>query len=388
MADRRQAGRRTPSEPPERAGDGTGASGRSDGQLRLSSDVQLIEIGPARPPCSVAEREIAESVLRRMRRAGWKPAAERVRAPTSPTWAPLVRALFRVWAAAFLAAGWPIATIALGAGAILGGIPPVAGLLRFIPLLGSPSRNVVGVKRGTDRDARPLVVVAHLDTHPTAGAPLNKVHVFLAAGSGWLALIAGIAARPGIAGWRTAAALIAAESVLTLAWLTRFELKTPREVPDDNTSGLLALARVAELIDGSQLRDTWLVATTAGTAGGYGLIGFFKMHPALKKAWVVEIDALGSGEVVASPFSARFPHPGTPSALTKALVGAAREAGDPLAVRRTQMRHSDARVALRRRVGAISLTAGLVQPAGVVPEGPDPANAERAARVVAGLANG
>jgi hypothetical protein len=346
--------------------------------------LQVAELVPSRPPCSLAEREAAEAVHAQMRRLDLRPVIERTRAPTSPTWAPLLRALLRVWAVAFLAAGWPAATIAFGALSILGGIPAVAGLVRYIPLLGAPARNVVAARRGTDPDSRPIVVSAHLDTHPTAGAPLRRPHVYLAAASGWVTLIAGIASRPGVAGWRPAAAFVAAESVATLVWLARQELATPTDPPDDNTSGLLALVRLAELVsDGSQLHNVWMVATAAGTSGSYGLTSFFRQHADLRQAWLIEIDSLSTGEVIASPYGPLFPHPGTSPQLVRAVVEAARSTGDPLMVRRVRRPHSDARAALRLRVPAITLTGGLRPPAGGL--GPDPANAERAARIVDSL---
>jgi hypothetical protein len=348
---------------------------------RLTPEALLPDLGASRPPCSVAEREIAEAVRRRLRACGLRPVLERVRAPSSPTWAPLLRALTRVWAAAFLAAGWPEATMGLAAAAILGGLPGAAGLIRFVPLLGARSANVVALRRGTDRKSQPLIIAAHLDTHTTAGAPMNRFHVFGAATSAWVALVAAYLGRPGGSVWRVVAALVAAESVATLAWLSGREIATPKQPPDDNTSGVLALIRAAERASDAQtLHDVWFVGTGAGTSGSYGMTSFLRAHRELNDAWVVEIDALGGGEVVAAPFPSRFPYPGTPAALTRAVSAAARESGDPMMVRRVYRPHSDARAALRRRVGAIVLTGGIRPPSGAL--GPDPANAERAARVV------
>jgi hypothetical protein len=179
--------------------------------------------------------------------------------------------------------------------------------------------------------------------------------------------------------------VIAAEGVLTLAWLARRELAKPHVPPDDNTSGLMAIARIAELATETRpICDLWLVASGAGTAGGCGITTFLRLHRDLRRAWVVEIDALGSGEVVASPVPPRFPHPGTPAALTRALVAAAQSSGDPLDVRRVRRPHSDARAALRHRTPAITLTAGILHPSRE--PGPDAANAARAARIVLELA--
>jgi hypothetical protein len=55
-----------------------------------------------------------------------------------------------------------------------------------------------------------------------------------------------------------------------------------------------------------------------------------------------------------------------------------------MSVRRLRRPHSDARAALRMRTPAITLTAGLRPPD--LEAAPDVANAERAARVVDGLA--
>ena len=236
---------------------------------------------------------MAGVVTRRMRRTGLRPTQEAVRVPTSATWAPLIRALLRVWSAAFLAAGWPLVAVGLAGAAVVGGMPAVAGLVRFIAILGAGGSNVVASRRGTDRSSRPLVVFAHLDTHPTQGEPLRRAHVFAAAASGWLALVAGVAARPP-SDWRPAAAVVAAESVFTLAWLARGELAKVT-TPDDSTSGLLALLRLAELVtDAPHSRDVWLVATTGGTSGSHGARTFLKRRHDLRTSWVVEVDALGA----------------------------------------------------------------------------------------------
>jgi hypothetical protein len=269
-------------------------------------------------------------------RLGYQPVVETVRAPTSPSWVPLLRALARVWAAAFLAAGFAAPARALAVFAVLGGLPAISRALRFVPLLGGASQNVVVRVRGSFADARPVVVIAHTDTHPTNGAPLARWHRLIAAASGFGVLVASI--------WwpdaRAIAGVIAAEALLTLAWLARRELARPHLPPDDNTSGLMTLARIADLTMATQpLRDVWLVATGAGTAGGCGVASFLHVHRELRRAWIVEIDALGSGEVVASPVPPRFPHGGTPSALVRALVSAARASGDPLDVRRVRRPH-------------------------------------------------
>lgn len=340
------------------------------------------DLRPSRPPCSVSEREAAQAVAARIRHHGLALTFEHARAPTSPTWVPLLRALLRLWSVAFLAAGWPNIALGLAAASVAGGVGRIAGLVRFVPLLGARAGNVVALRIGSDDGAKPLVVTAHLDTHPTEGMPLRRVHRFVAATSGGLAtLAAAVATRPGVAAWRGAAVLVSCEAVFTMVLLAVRELQTPDEAPDDNTSGLLALVRVAALVaEGSPSHDVWIVATGAGTTGSYGLDAFLRARPDLRDAWLVEIDALGTGEMVASPCAARFPRPGTPSPLVRAVVAAARDAGDPLAVRRVRRSHSDARAALRRRVPAIVLTAGLHPPAGGT--GPDPANAERAARIV------
>ncbi len=309
---------------------------------------------------------------------------EALRVPTSATWAPLLRALLRLWAAAFLAAGWPLVALGLAAAAVAGGVHAVAGLVRFLPVLGGRGENVVALRRGAKRDARPIVVCAHLDTHVTGGAPLGRAHNLITSASGLLVFAASIASTQGT-GWRAVAVLVATESVVTIAWLARLELGTLTGTPDDNTSGLLALVRLADLVaDGSQLRDVWLVATSGATSGNYGITTFLRRHHELKVAWIIEFDALGTGEVIAAPQPSRFPRPGTSNALVKAVSSAARSSGDPLTVRRVPRSHSDARAALRLRASAITLTEGLRPARGGA--GPDPANAERAARIVDTLA--
>ena len=338
-------------------------------------------LAPGRPPCSATEREAAQTLTNDLGRLGLQPVIETVRAPTSPSWVPLLRALARVWAAAFLAAGFVVPARALAAVAVAGGIPMLASSVRFLPLLGGATQNVVVRIRGSSPDARPLVVAAHMDTHPTNGAPLHRWHRLIAGASALAVLVAAFAGP----GARVVAGAVAAEGLLTLAWLARRELAKPHVPPDDNTSGLMALARVADLaVATGPLCDIWLVASGAGTAGGCGITSFLRSRRDLRRAWVIEIDALGSGEVVGSPVPPRFPHPGTPSVLVRALVAAAQSSGDPLSVRRVRRPHSDARAALRYRTPAITLTAGILHPARE--PGPDAANAARAARVVLELA--
>jgi hypothetical protein len=339
------------------------------------------DLAPSRPPCSIAEREAARAVASALRRCGLRPRTIPARAPTSPTWIPLLRALFRVWAAAFLAAQIPLGARILAGLSIAAGLPAIGGLVRFVPLVGATTHNVITSRHGTDRTARPIVVTAHLDTHSTAGRPMTRAHEFVAGLSGWLIFAAAIVGHTSGA-WRPLTALVAAEAVVTLAWLARRELTTPSEIPDDNTSGLIALLRVAELVTESRpLHDVWIAATGAGTSGSYGLTAFLRRRRELRRAWVVEVDALGSGEVVASPFSAHFSHPATPDKLVRAIADASKASGDPLHVRRVRRPHSDARAALRLRTPAIALTAGLRQLA-TQQDGPDVANAERAARVI------
>jgi hypothetical protein len=197
-------------------------------------------------------------------------------------------------------------------------------------------------------------------------------------------LVAAFAGRQAV-GWRTFAGPVAAEAIVTLALLATRELRLPASAGDDNTSGLMALVRTAELcIQAPAAADVWIVATGAATVGGFGVSSFIKEHAGLRTSWIVEIDALGSGEVIASPTPPLLPNPGTPAALVRSIVAAAHASGDPLSVRRIRRPHSDARVALRHRVGAITLTAGILHPARQ--RGPDPANAARAARMIHELA--
>lgn len=291
----------------------------------------------------------------------------------------------RVWAVAFVAAYRPIPALVLAGLAVLAGLPRVAALIRYVPLVGATTQNVVARLEGTDPEARPIVVTAHLDTHPTAGAPMGRARSALGAVLGFAALGAAAAGRPGLPLWRVVTVVVAAEALITIVWLARKELTLVSTMPDDNTSGLLALTSVARLgRDDRPDHDLWIVGSGAGTSGAHGLTEFLSRFSDARRAWVVEIDALGAGEVVASPFPARFPRPGTPPPLVRAIVAAARETGEPISVRRVRRPHSDAQAALRRRTAAIALTGGLHPPAGE--KVPDEANAERAARVVDRLA--
>ena len=343
--------------------------------------IALPELATARPPCSSAERAGAESLQDSLSRIGVAAQIEALRAPTSPTWVPLLRALLRVWAVALVAAYRPVPAIVLAAVSVVAGMPALAALVRYLPLLGDNTQNVVARVAGTDANAPPTIVTAHIDTHPMAAMPMSKTRAALGAGLGLVTLAAAIVGRPDMVVWRAALAIVAVESLVTLTWLARRELARTNEMPDDNTSGLLALISLATLLaEHRPLREVWIVGSGAGTSGGHGVIALLRRYPQLRKGWLIEIDALGAGEVVASPFPARFPGPGTPSPLIRALVGASRETGDLLNVRSIRRSHSDARAALRLRTSAITLTGGVRHPAGE--RVPDAANAERAARVV------
>ncbi len=290
-----------------------------------------------------------------------------------------------MWAVAFVAAYRPVPAIILACLAVITGMRPAAALVRFLPILGNITQNVVTHVAGSDTETEPLVIVAHVDTHPTARSPMSGLHAALGGALGWVALAAAVFGPPGLAAWRVATAVVAAEGIVTLMWLAKRELTVISEMPDDNTSGLLALTSFAELLRGhTPVRDVWIVGSGAGTSGSHGLTAFLGRYELAQRAWVVEIDALGEGEVVASPLTSRFPRPGTPPQLVRAIVAAARESGDPLTVRRVRRSHSDARAALSMRTGALALTGGLGPPSGGT--GPDAANAERAARVVDRLA--
>lgn len=343
----------------------------------------LMSLQTERPPCSAAERRCAETVADELAARGLTPDVSAGPAPTSPTWVPMLRAVARVWAAAFIAADMRMVATALAVVAVAGGVPSLAAFVSSLPLLGGVTHNVVARLPGTDPAARPVVTVAHLDSHPTNGAPLKPWHRMLAGVSGWLVLVATIAGR--FANWRAVAGPVAIEAIATLAWLARGELRRHHTPADDNTSGLIALVELATLARAARpVRDLWIVATGAATSGGAGITAFLRQHPGLHRAWIVEVDALGSGEVVASPIPSRFPAPGTPSQLVRGIASAAQATGDPIEVRRVRRPHSDARTALRQRALAITLTAGIRHPAR---EGPDAANAARVARVVYALAN-
>lgn len=347
--------------------------------------IAVPDLAPARPPCSSAERTAAESLAETFLRLGAQTHTDVLRGATSPTWVPLLRALLRIWAVAFVAAYRPLPAVILASLAVVAGIPRIGALIRYIPLVGASTQNVVAKIAGTDAEARPIVATAHIDTHPTSGAPIGPLRSTLGAALGFAALASAVAARPGLPVWRATTVIVAVEVLITLAWLARRELSRTTNSPDDNTSGLLALLSVAVLAtDGRPVHDVWLVATGAGTSGGHGLTAFLRRYAEARRGWVVEIDALGAGEVIASPFAANFPRPGTPPPLVRAVVTAARMTGDPLNVRRVRRAHSDARAALRMRTAAISLTGGLHPPA--EHNVPDAGNVERAALIVDRLA--
>jgi hypothetical protein len=345
----------------------------------------LRSLSPSRPPCSVAERVAAEALGATFRGLGLQTQIDNLRAATSPTWVPLLRALLRVWAVAFVAAYRPVPAIVLASLAVAGGIPQIGALIRFVPLIGAKTQNVVARIPGSDAEARPIVVTAHIDTHPTSGAVIGRLRGTVGAVLGFAALTAAVSARPGLPVWRATTAIVAVEALATLVGLARRELVRLPATDDDNTSGLLALLSVAQLgTDERPVHDLWLVATGAGTSGGHGLTAFLRRYGAAREGWVIEIDALGAGEVVASPFAANFPRPGTPPPLVRAVVTAARMTGDPLNVRRVRRAHSGARAALRMRTAAIALTGGIHPPA--EQNVPDAGNVQRAARIVDRLA--
>lgn len=357
--------------------------------------MDVAHLASRRPPCSPSEGNAAASVARALADLGLEPRLERFRAPTSAGWVHLFGALFRLSAAALILATVEGGAIALAGAAFLISMAPQAAsaLVARLPAVGGPSVNVVARVRGDPAiDDPPLVVVAHLDTHANAGAPLSPPHRAIAGLVSWgLALAAGLSA--GGIGGGGAAVLLAIEPALTIVWLARQELTGDPE-PDDNDSGLAALTRTAELLLAARpARDIWLVATGAATSGNWGVAAFLRSHPDVARlAWLVELDSLGTAEIVARPARQRLPRATTPQALVRAVAGAAIDTGDPIDIRRVRRPHSDADAAFARRTPALTLTAGL----GPVPGVPvdeflsadrfDVANVERAARILDRLA--
>lgn len=341
-----------------------------------------------RPPCSLGERNAARLIAHRLAALRLGPRLETFRSSTGPVWAPLIRALLRLVTAVMLPLGYPVAALAVAAVTVVTGIPPVSRLVRYVPGLGGTAENVVTHVPGTGTGHDPpLVVAAHLDAHASGGTPLTRPHALVAGISGFLMLGAAGARVAGWGpGWSRLAILVAIEALITLAWLAGREL-SPHRAGDDNDSGLLALLRVAELAaEEHPVRDLWLVGTAAATADGLGMRAFLRAHPNVARvAWVVELDALGDGEIVVSPVRRRFPQASTPPALLRAIAGAAIDTGDPIDVRRVRRLHSDARAAFLKGSPSAAITGGVRLPLGVE-SAPDPANAERAARIVDHLA--
>jgi len=267
---------------------------------------------------------------------------------------------------------WPRATAA------------IAGRL---PGIGATSQNVIGHVRGS-RDVidPPLILVAHLDAHQTAGAPLARPHAALAAVVSLGLLAIAIASMGSVGDPSPWLALLALEPAATLAWIANLELvSTEGLTRDDNASGLAALVRVGALVrEDEPARDIWLVATGAGTAGSRGMSAYLRAHrDVARTAWVIEIDALGAAALVLVPGRRRFPRAVTPPAVVRAVAGAAIDSGDLIDVRRVPRPHSDANRATAKRVAAVTITGGTNT---LGPEEPDAANTERAARIIDRLA--
>lgn len=359
------------------------------------SDMDVARLASPRPPCSAAERSAAKALAKALSEIGLRARLEAFPAPTSAGWAHMVGALFRLTGAALLLASIEVGAVALAGAAFLISVAPQGAsvLTARLPAVGGGSQNTVAHVRGDpDVDDPPLVVVAHLDTHASAGAPLSPVHRAIAGAVSWgLALTAGLSAAD--IGGGAAAVLLALEPAFTITWLARQEL-TGNPDPDDNTSGLAALTRTAEQLAAERpVRDVWLVGTGAATSGNWGVAAFLRAHPEVARvAWVLELDSLGTAEIVVCPARQRLPRASTPPVLVRAVAGAAIDTGDPIDIRRVRRPHSDADAAFARRTPALALTAGL----GPVPglpqdeylssEGFDVANVERAARIIDRLA--
>lgn len=359
------------------------------------ADMDVARLPSPRPPCSAAERSAATALAKALSGIGLRARLETFPAPTSAGWVHMVGALFRLTAAALILASVEMGAVALaGAAFLISAVPQAASMLTArLPAVGGRSQNTVAHVRGDpDIDDPPLVVAAHLDTHASAGEPLSPIHRAFAGAVSWgLALTAGLSAAE--IGSGAAVVLLALEPAFTIAWLARQEL-TGSPDPEDNASGLAALTRTAErLAAEGPVRDVWLVGTGAATSGNWGITAFLRAHPDVARvAWLLELDSLGTAEIVACPARQRVPRVTTPQALVRAVAGAAIDTGDPIDIRRVRRPHSDADIAFARRVPALALTAGL----GPVPglpqdeygssEGFDVANVERATRIVDRLA--
>lgn len=339
-----------------------------------------------RPPGSAGEAAAAAFVHRRLRSAGVDAEVETFRAPSSPSWVPLIAGALRLAAAALLVAGLAEASAAAAGVSLVASVWPrrVAVVVHRLPGLGAESRNVIASTPGEpDVVDPPLVVVAHLDAHPTSGAPITRPHALITVLVSAVLLALALVSLDAADDPSGLLALLAIEPAATLAWIAHRELvSTEGLTRDDNASGLATLVRIAELmIDERPRRTVWIVATGAATVGGAGMRRFLRTHRDLaRSAWVIELDALGASELVLTAGRRRFPRAATPPPVLRAVVGAAIDTGDLIDVRRVIRPHSDADAATASGVAALTLTGGPNTLG--APDAPDAANTERAARIV------
>ncbi|HVE90887.1 MAG TPA: hypothetical protein VNE62_01100 [Actinomycetota bacterium] len=315
-----------------------------------------------RPPCSEAERTAGRLFAKGLGEAGVVPREQELRAPTSPLWLHLVAALLRLVAAGLVIGGFPtkaapVALVALVVG-LPGSSPGRTRLLSKIPGLGGTTVNVIGQIPGRGEPGLPpLVVCCHLDSHPTGGRALSRPAgiAALASGAGLLVLTI-VAGTLGTDVNRAAGALFATLALASIAQLSARE--GSRKSAGGGSEALVALLRLAALAaKRPPSRDLWLLATGAATSGSAGMSDFLVRHRDLARtAWVLELDGIGSGELVAVPASTRFPRRRAHPAFVRALAGAAMDCGDPLDLETRGRTHGDARTALAAGLPAATLT--------------------------------
>lgn len=308
-----------------------------------------------RPACSASESLAADVVLSELNDTGLDAVVQAVpRAMTSPSWVALIAAGLRLIGAALVAAGTVSGAIFVAIIAALLSLPGTAfGRSRMLgfPGLASATRNVVAkVTPDTPTNQPALVVVATLDTHPTAR---NRIAAF----SAFAIVPALVLVAAAFLGYKVLAFVVAVEAAITIGALAWLETRRV----DGSKAPLQTLVETATLLSAvSPLRPVWVVAVGAGTSFGGGLSQFINSNPGAKSnSWVISIVDTGGEALVAAGHRGFLPPHTTHPAAIRALSGAALEVGHPVDTEQAVGRDPVAQFALSRGLPAITLTCSV-----------------------------
>ncbi|MHB0877016.1 MAG: M28 family metallopeptidase [Anaerolineae bacterium] len=338
------------------------ANAREERLLRSVRDI-VAKCGP-RPSGSDGERTAAQYMADKFRALGLDVHLDEVQMVSEEHLPEIVGYALVILAAIVLTWSPPIAAaLAIAGTAVLfteaAAIPTVS---RLLPK--RTSYNVVARRGGTGTEARTIVLVAHLDsgrptllTHPRAVLAQRQSFVFAinAAGIVFVVSLFGIFSPISNVWW---VAFACGLYLIAHVTITIYGLQTMAPSPgaNDNASGLAVLLEAAEQLGSLRQTDLWLVATCGHDAGLAGMRNFLAKYPLRRdRTGVINVQAVGAGTISLTLVEGFVRNTGVSRRLLEAAANAVRDAGLTAQARAYQGSNTEAYLALRSRLPALSI---------------------------------